>query len=489
MHFNGRLIFKTVSVILLLEGITMLIPFAFACYFREYASATSFFCVMVVCITFGETMRRVVKKTSKKIKAREGYFTVIISWLFVILLGAMPYLWTEQSYSFIDCWFESCAGWTTTGCTVMNPDLMPRSILLWKAINGWLGGMGIILLTISIFPRLGIGGQKMAAAEVPGPELDKLTARFGDTAKISYGMYIFLTVLEFLLLLPTGMGPYYALANTLSTISTSGCINMSATQTAFALTPYVRFILSTFSLLGGTNFLVFFLLYVRKFGLAVRHFEARVYVIIIAVVTCVITLNLYHSTRYTSLADAFGDGVMQTIAFSSTTGFVVTDISIWPTLSKVLLVILALVGGCGFSTSGGLKTIRAIVFFKLIIRGIYKRIHPRAIKPIMIQGKPVSAQNASSITVYILLYFALLMFGSLVLSLDNFGMETTLSAVVATISTNGTCFGMLTGSDFSFFSGPAKLLLTILMLAGRLELYAVLIMFSPSYWNSDRASQ
>lgn len=487
MTFNHRLIFKTVSVILLFEGLAMLLPFGFACYFHETSSATSFFCTLVVCIVFGETMRRVVKKTEKKIKTREGYFVVIVSWLVVILVGSMPYLMAGQGYGFFESWFESSAGWTTTGASSVNLAVMPKSLVLWKTIESWLGGMGIIVLTISIFPRLGIGGQKMAAAEVPGPELEKFTARFGDTAKVSYRIYLGLTLIEFLLLLPTDMGPYYALINTLSTISTAGIVDLSGTQAGFVITPYIKAVLAASSLAGSLSFIAYFFLFIGKWRIALKNYESRVYLIIIGVSALIVSLSLYKSGIYDSYLSSLGNGLVQVISFASTSGFVIADIGTWPTVCKVVLLCVVIIGGCGFSTSGSIKVIRAIVGFKIIMRGVYKRIHPQSVKPIMVQGKPVTAQNASSITVFLLLYFALFIFSALVVSLENQDMETTLSAVVAAFTNNGTCFGKMTGSYFGIFSWFGEFYLSILMLAGRLEMYAVIVLFSRSFWNSDRA--
>ncbi len=487
MTFNHRLIFKTVSVILLFEGIAMLIPFGFACYFNEITSATSLFCTMIVCIVFGETMRRAVTKTKKTIKTREGFFVVIVAWFCVILVGAMPYYLCDQGYSFMDCLFESCAGWTTTGATAVDMVAMPKSMVLWKTISSWLGGMGIIVLTISIFPRLGICGQKMAAAEVSGPELEKLTARFGDTAKISYKIYIALTALEFLLLLPTDMSPYYALINTLSTISTAGIVDLSSTQAGFIITPYIKGVLACSSLAGSISFIAYFLLFIGKWREALHHYEIKIYICIILVSTCIVSISLFYSGVYDSLLSSLGNGFVQIVSFASTSGFIIADIGSWPTTCKIVLICVVLIGGCSFSTSGSIKVIRAAVGFKLIMRGIYKRIHPQSVKPIMIQGKPVSAANASSITVFLLLYFAIFIISIVLLGLENQDMETTICSAIAAFTNNGTCFGKMTGSYFGIYSGFGKFYCSILMLAGRLELYSVIVLFSHSFWNSDRA--
>ncbi len=489
MKFHAKLIFRIASVILLFEGIAMLLPFGFACYFREFGTATSFFIMSLLCIGAGETTRRMIRNKDYNIFSREGYFTVVITWLLVIAVGATPYYFADMGYTFIDCLFESCAGWTTTGATVMDYDQMPRSLILWKVVSSWLGGMGIIVLTTSVFPHLGIGGQQMASTEIPGPELEKLTAHFGDTAKIIYSIYFMLTVLEFLLLLPTNMDVYFVLVNTLSSVSTAGIVDLSSAQSHFVITPYIKTVLSLFSITSSVSFLSYFLIANRRFKEAVRNTEIRVFFRIIVVCGFLMSFFLYRSGLYSSYLPALGNGLVQSVSFSTTTGFIADDIAKWPVFCKVILIILPLIGGCSFSTSGGMKVIRFVVFIKLIKRGIYKRIHPRSIKPIMVQQKPISAQSASAIAAFILLYFGLFMIGSLIISLDNYDMETCFSASLACLTNNGTSFGLMTGSDFSIFSEPMELFLSLLMLTGRLEIYGILILLAPSYWNTVRSSR
>lgn len=487
MRFHVRIIVRVASVILLFEGISMILPFIFACYYKEYSVATSFFCLSLLCVAAAETARRVITDRSFNILSREGYFTVIIAWLMVIAVGATPYYTSGLNYSFFDCLMESCAGWTTTGCTVMDYNILPKSLILWKVVSSWLGGMGIIVLTTSVFPYLGIGGQRMASNEIPGPELEKLTAHFGDTAKIIYSLYFFLTVLEFLLLLPTDMDIYFVLVNTLSSVSTAGIVDLSSAQSHFVITPYIKIVLACFSITSSVSFLSYFLIAKGKFKEALHNTEIRVFIRIFLIAGLLMSFFLYRSGVYTSYLPALGNGIVQSISFSTTTGFIVDNLSEWPTFCKVILVILPLIGGCSFSTSGGMKVIRFVVFIKLIKRGIYKRIHPRSIKPIMVQKKPISAGSASGIAAFLLLYFGLFIVASIIVSLDNYDMETCFSAVLACLTNNGTSFGLMTGSDFSIFSGPVKFVLAIVMLAGRLELYGVLILLAPSYWSAVRA--
>jgi len=476
---------RTVSVILIFEGMAMLIPFICAVIYKETAPAAAFLLFSIACIVFGWTMFRTLRYYSLNIKTREGYFVVFISWITVCVIGALPYAYSDCGYSFVDSLFESFAGWSTTGAWVLDVNNMPKSLILWKSVCNWLGGMGIIVLTLSIFPILGIGGQRMANAEVPGPELEKFAAKIGETAKISYRIYIVLTIVELAMLLPS-MSPYNALVNTLSSISTAGIVNIYG-GVSLHFTPYIKTVLVFFSIVGSINFVTYFYLYTGKAKLALQSVEVRTYIGILASASLLVAIMLTLTGEHGSFLDALGNSVTQVVSFGSTSGFTVDNINTWPSTCKIVLIMVMIIGGCGFSTSGGIKVVRVVVFWKLIKRGGYRRIHPNSVKSIMIHGKPVSTENASSITVFLMLYFALYLFACLMLSLENQDMETTLSAVLGALTNNGTGFGMMYDGYYGMFSWAGKLFCSILMLAGRLEMYAIIVLFSRSFWNSDRA--
>ncbi len=486
MTYNHRVILRTISVILMFEGAAMLPPLICAVYCDESGPASALFSTACCCIALGMLIFRFLKYYTLKIKQRESYFIAFICWFVVSLVGTFPYLLSGCGYSFTDCVFESVSGWTTTGAWTIPLDAMPRSLVFWKAISNWLGGMGLLLLTISFFPVLGIEGQKMVSAEVPGVEVEKMSARISDTAKISYRIYIIMTVVEFLLLLPSGLTPFESLLNTMSTISTAGLMNLG-TGTMTHLTPYMKAVFTAFSIIGSINFMMYFFLYHRKWRTVWRNVELRTYLGLLTGGAAVIAVSLVSSGRYDSLLSAFGDGFTQAVAFGATSGFEIDDINLWPTLCKMILLVLLFIGGCGNSTSGSIKVIRFIIYFKIILRGVYKRIHPRAVKPVMIQGKPVSAATAASVTVFVMMYFLVLLASALIFSLENLDMETTLCTSLACITNNGTAFGGIAGGDFSILSAGSKLFASVLMLSGRLELYAIILLFTRSFWDSDRA--
>ncbi len=486
MTFNHRIILKTISIVLFFEGLAMLIPGLSGIYFHEKQAAASLLTIAIMAIIVGISFFLHLRYNTLKIKTREGFFITIVTWFSVCFIGALPFFFSGYDYTFTEALFESTAGWTTTGAWAFNPATSAKSLILWKAICSWMGGIGILLLTISIFPILGIQGQKMVRSEIRGPALEKMSARMSDTAKLSYKIYIVMTLLEFLCLLPSGLPKYEILVNTLFSISTAGILNFNS-GLYLAFTPYVQTVFTLFTFLASCNFVIFFFIAIGKWDKIIKNIELRVYIglLVCSIITMAIMLTI--SGEYPSFMNALGDSITQAISYSSTSGFKVANTSIWPTACKMILLILVFIGGCSMSTSGSLKVIRVIIFIKLIFRGIYKRIHPRAIKPIMLEGQPVSARSASATAGFILLFFTIFIFSSIVFSVENLDMETTLSIALGTLSNNGTAFGIISNGDYSFLSGISKFYASLLMLTGRLEIIPIIILFSRSFWNSDRA--
>lgn len=485
MHNNYRVILRTIAIVMLFEGIAMIVPMLYAVSIDD-PSASAFFTPSIFCIALGLFIHTQLKYYTLKIRQRESYFIAFICWIAVCFMGVFPYMLAQNDYTLADCIFESVSGWTTTGAWTVNVAAMPKPLLLWKAITNWLGGMGILLLTISFFPVLGVEGQKMINAEMPGIQVEKMSTRISDTARISYEIYIIMTLVEFLLLLPTKLTPFEALINTLSTISTAGLLNVG-TGNVIAASPYVTSVFTAFSIFGSINFMMYFYLYKRKWSTITQNVEIRAFLQILGLSSFIIALSLFFTDTCDTLPKAFGTAIAQTVAYGATSGFEVADLNAWPGLCKMILIIVLLIGGCSNSTSGSIKVIRFIVFMKLIKRGIYKRIHPKAVKPIIVQGKAVSAASVSSISVFLMLYFLVFVFGSLVFSLENMDMETTFCTTLACITNNGTAFGDIVGGNFSILSEPGKVFSVILMLTGRLEMYAIILLFSRSFWNPNRA--
>lgn len=485
MTFNHKLIIRIVSTILGVEGIAMILSLGTAIYDGD-KNATFGFAVPIAILIMLSLIGRIVSRGYHvKMKARESYFIVLVCWLTMIAGGTLPYILIGGGYSVIDSIFESVASWTTSSAWVIDVNTMPRALVLWKATSNWLGGMGIIILTIVVFSALGVNAQKLAGAELRGSEIEKHTARMTDTVRVLYLIYVSLSVLELVLLLAGGVPKFPALVNAMSTMSTAGLIDYKyAVATHF--NSFVKVVLVVFSVIASLNFLFYLKVAKKKLREAFKDFELRVFVTIIIVATLFSTAVLLIYGRYDNLFDALVNSATGVVSFSCTTGFPLEHVETWPYVLRLLMIILMLIGGCAYSTSGGIKVVRFTVFFKMIGRGIYKRIHPRAVKPIMIGNTPVSTINASSISTYILIFLGLYIVSAIVLSLENFDMETTLTAPVALMTNCGVGFGCISGAGYHMFSGLGKLYCAFLMLMGRLEMYALLILFSKSFWLPDR---
>ena len=484
MRLNYKIILRTISIILLIVGIAMLFPMVCAVYMEEYVPAQGFFFSSICCIGLGALGRRFSNYNTIRIKSAESYLITFISWLTVCITGVVPYMLSGCGYTLSDAILESVSGWTTTYASVFDIATLPVSVVLWKSITNWLGGMGLLLLAVSFFSVLGAEGQKIANAEVSGTAFEKLSSKTNQTISISYMVYIAMTSVEFLLLLPTDLSFIEALINTLSTISTAGFLNVN-NCIVLHLTSYTKIIFAGFSVVGAINLLMFYYLFTGKWRKVVSNVELKYFLLLIIVGGTIITASLYMHGDY-SFLKCMENGFAQAIGYSSTSGFYVDDLNQWPTIAKLVLMILVICGGCGNSTSGSIKVIRAIIFVKLIKRGIFKRIHPRAVKPVMLNDSPVSTTTASNVTVFILLYFAVFVVGSIILSLENKDMETTFFTTLACITNNGPGFGKIINGDYSIFSAFGRSFAAFLMLAGRLEFYAIIMLFSPSFWNSDR---
>ncbi|MDY6037669.1 MAG: potassium transporter TrkG [Eubacterium sp.] len=487
MTFNHKLIVRTISTLLMLESVAMIPSFLCAAMEHDWTSLKAFVISMGILSALSIIGLRGTKKQLRcGVKTRESYFFVFICWITVIVGGILPYLFAGRGFRTVDAIFESVASWTTSSSWVIDINLMPRAILLWKATSSWLGGMGIILLAIIVMSSLGASGKKLALAELPGPDLMQGGARIMETASLSYGIYTGITIIE-LICLMLGRVPFFdALVNSMTSICTAGILDYHGAVELY-FTPYVKVIIVIFSIISSLNFLVYINIYQGRAKHLIRDIETKTFLITIGVSTAFIAAVLFLTKSSDGIKGALTESLYGVVSFACTSGFPFSNIAAWPTACKVVLVALCLIGGCANSTCGGIKVIRFVVFIKLIGRGVYKRIHPRSVKAITIQEKPVSANKASIISTFILLFVAVYLLSALVLSLENMDIETTLTAPIALFTNTGVGFGKVVQADYRMFSSVGKLVCSVIMLLGRLEMYAILIMFSRSFWNSDKA--
>lgn len=489
MKVNFKSIIKILGIITFIEGLFMLPCVIAALYFEEWKAGGSLFVTSIVCVSIGFVILTQLKFDKIKLKLRESFFIASASWIFASIIGALPFYCSGEGFPFISCFFESVAGFSTTGCSVLSPDIVPKALLLWRALCHWLGGMGILVLLISIFPLWGINSQTVAIAETPGMQNEKLAAKSSDTGKFLWISYTALSVIEFLLLVIGPMDWFNALITTASSISTAGLIITSADSWMYDLA-YVEVIVVIFSILSSLNFVVYFMAIKGKWSDVIKNIETRVFLGIIAAATAVIFIALMIDGTYDSILQTFKNSLCQVVSFISTSGFYVCDYYSWPSFAVTILFMLLFVGGCSFSTSGSLKVIRIAILFKLIKRGFLKQIHPRMVKAVMLNGKPVSASTASAVTTHTLLFFGIFMLGCILLSFNNLSMETTITSALGLFANTGVA---LNGSVenfgyFGMFNSFSQLVMTFLMVAGRLEMYAVVILFTKSFWKHNKAN-
>lgn len=484
---NLRLIARIIGSITAIVGVAM-IPCAIVSHiYDEPEMVRAFLISLFPMIIIGGLMVFAVRQKFNMLRMREGILIVALSWIWASVLGTAPYLLSGTLTDFVHAFFESVSGFTTTGSTIID-DLsgVYKGLIFWRSLSTWIGGMGILVFAITILPTLGIGAQNIAKAETTGPTLDKVTTKISDNARILYMIYIGFSIIEFVLFLCGGIDPFDAIIHTFGSMGTGGLSNYRlgvAELDSF----YFEFVISTFSIFASINFVAYSHILQGRIKDFFKEPEIRAFFGIIVASTVILSILLYASNTYDSLLSSFRHGAFHVVSFISTTGYAATDYGNWPIYCTGILFILMFIGGCSASTSGSIKVIRIAVLFKLIKRNMNKILHPRAVIAVKLGGKPVSAEVVSNITVFILTFMLVFVGGALVLSLDNVSMETAFSASISALSSTGLSLGDVGfGMTFGIFSNMGLMVLSLLMLAGRLELFTILILFFPTFWNPDK---
>ena len=487
MGLNRRLTVKMSSLVLAILALSMIPSFICAIYYGEKSCIAAFGLCAAVYGVFGFVFYKKLALTSRNIKIRDGYLVVAACWITACFFGAFPYYIADNDLTFIQCIFESTAGITTTGSSILSQAGSANSLLLFKAICHWIGGMVILVLMVSILPTLGIGGQTIANAETPTPRIEKVTNRMSDTALLLYVMYIAFTILEFVLLIMSSeLTRFDALLTTLSTISTGGFLTHDV-GIMYYNSVYIEAIITIFSILVAVNFNLYFYLVSGRFREIIKSTELKAFLCIIIVSTLIISLDVYTSGIYSNYSTALRHSLTQAVSFSSTSGFKFANFMTWPSLSKTILFILMMMGGCAASTSGGIKIVRIVVFFKLAMRGVVKRLHPRSVIAIKLGGNSLDSNLVTQMATFIFTFIGVALASLLVISIEAPDMETAIGTVIGTLSNTGTIYGSGLGDlGFNYFSDPMKLYLSLMMIMGRLELFTILILFTRSFWNPDR---
>ncbi|MCQ4635322.1 TrkH family potassium uptake protein [Anaerovorax odorimutans] len=486
MNLSLRAVCRIIGLVLLVIGASMIPSLAVAGIYSEMPALLAFLSTILIAGVCGFILIRFGHRSTAILKVRDGFLIVTLCWIVSALIGAVPFVISQSIPSFIDAFFETCSGFSTTGASILSDvEALPKSILFWRSFTHWIGGMGILIFAIALMPSLGINGQNIAVSEAPGPTLDKITPKMSDTAKVLYAVYIIFTVVETVLLCLGGLSLYDALIHTFGSVGTGGYSNYGDSVAHFN-SAYVDIVITVFMVLSGANFNLYYMSLRRGIRTLFKDAEFRFYLFITASVTALISLNLLLSNYYESIGQAVRYSAFQTASILTTTGFATTDFDLWPTFSKMLLMLLMFIGGCSSSTGGGVKVIRVLILLKLIRRGIATRLHPSAIVNVKLNGSTVPADTVTAIANHAFLYIVVIFISTILISLNNFNLVTSFTSVITCLGNIGPGFELVgPTANFSIYAGPAKVLLSFLMLAGRLELFTLFILLTPKFWNQD----
>lgn len=468
---NYFIIIKILGTILFIESLFLIPPMALGVYDGD-GTAMSIFSIFIVMFIIGLLLMR-IKNKEQVVTPKDGLFIVTFAWIMASAFGALP-LYICADLSYVDSFFEIVSGFTTTGASVIsNIEELPRSIVLWRSITHWLGGMGILVFTISLLPKLGVGGFQIFKAESPGPVAGKIEPTVRQTAKRLYTIYIIITVALFILLAAGGMGIFDSIIHTFGVVGTGGFSSKTDSIMSYQ-GYYIPWIMTIFMVLCGTNFTIHYQLSKGKLRDILKNEEFRLFYILIFASIILITLDLYFH-NYGSLAISARDSAFQISSLISTSGFVNADYDLWPNFSKYILLILMFIGSCAGSTAGGLKVIRIVVLLKLIKREIQKTIHPKAVLPITMNGKTLNDEVVMGINSYFGIYAIVFVISVGIITISGADLVSSISSVVTMLSNVGPGFNLVGPTkNFANFAVGYKLYFSFLMLLGRLEFFTIL---------------
>ncbi|MFC2091516.1 TrkH family potassium uptake protein [Elusimicrobiota bacterium] len=480
---NIRHILKTLSILLMILAFFMLIPLIMAFSYSQLEIAKSFLIPIIIIIIPGICILWLTRKDKKQyFSTKDGYLLVTFSWIFAAFFGALPFYISGSIPSLTDAFFESMSGFTTTGASILTDiESLSRPILFWRSLTHWLGGMGIVVLIVAIFQFLGIGGLHLLKAESPGPTVDKITPRITEMAKILWFAYLVLTVLEIILLMIGGMELFDACTHTFGTMATGG-FSPKAKSVGYYTSPFIHYVITIFMVLAGANFILYYKLITGKLKDIYRNTELKVYIGVFLIATFLIAISLKNNV-FPSFAKSIQFAAFQAASILTTTGFSTDDFSRWPDLAKVTLFTLMFIGGCSGSTGGGIKVIRFVTLFKLSIHEMKYLLHPRGIFNIKIDGGSVKKNIVYIVCGFFFLYIMLLLLFSLIVASGGNDIVTSFSSALVTLGNIGPGFGRIGPAlNYSFYPDYIKWVLSFAMMAGRLELFTVLVIFTPLFW-------
>lgn len=474
---NIRLVLRVTGRVMQLESAVMLIPLAVALLYRE-SPAPFLYSILIILIS-GTLLSHLPAR--RHFFAREGFVAVGLIWILTGVLGGLPFYFSGYFNSFVDCVFESCSGFTTTGSTILTDiESLPKGILFWRSFTHWLGGMGVLVLATAVLPSLGIRSSYLTRAETPGPVFSKLVPKQSQTSKILYGIYCVLTLVEVICLKLAGLPLYDAFIHAFGSAGTGGFSNRNLSVGAYA-NPTAEVIIAVFLVLFSINFALYFLLLSRRFREVLASDELRFFLLIVAGSTLLIFFNIY--PIYQNVGDSLRNAFFQVTSIISTTGFGTVDYVYWPTFSRMILILLMFCGACAGSTGGGIKCSRMLLLFRSIRREVHRIIHPNAVETIRLDGQVLDEDTLGTALSFSGFYVTIVLVAALIISLDNMSFGVSFSAALTCTSNVGPgleAIGPM--GNFSAFSPLSKIVMSLCMIIGRLEIYPILAMFSLHAW-------
>ena len=474
---NYRMITYVLGWILVFEALFMAVPIITALVYAEHI-IWSYAGSAAICAAAGGLL--IMKKPQKtSLYSREGEVIVALSWVTLSLFGALPLWISGEIPSFVDALFETVSGFTTTGASILSDvEALSMASRMWRSFSHWVGGMGVLVFIMAFLPLSGARNMHIMKAESPGPSVSKLVPRVKTTALLLYSIYFVLTLVEFVLLLCGGMTVFEALNTAFSTAGTGGFFIYNSGLSGFS--PYIQIVVTVFMLLCSVNFTCFFLIIAGRIREAFNT-EVRTFLIIVACASLVIAVNI--SGLYSSFGEAFRNSIFTVASLISTTGFATVDYNLWPELSRTMIVLVMFIGACAGSTGGGFKVSRLVILVKSMAKELQTMVHPRQVKKIKIDSQPIEHEVVRAVNVYMVAYLLIFVGSITVISFDNHDLITNFTAVLTAMNNVGPGLNLVGPMEnFGFFSDTSKAVLIFDMLAGRLELFPMLLLFTPATW-------
>jgi len=478
---NHKIVSYMVGRILQIEAALLLLPCLISLIYTEWYSSLALLASALIAFVIGCVCTHLLGKNDKMIFAKEGFAIVALAWIAMSLVGALPFYISREIPKFVDAFFETVSGFTTTGASILtNVEKMSRGLLFWRSFTHWIGGMGVLVFVMAIFPQESGRSIHIMRAEMPGPSVGKLVPRIRTTAKLLYIIYIVMTVVQIVLMLLGGMPLFASILHAFGTAGTGGFGILNDSIASYS--PYLQWVIAIFMLLFGINFNLYYLFLIKHFRAALKSTELWVYLGIVAVSTTIITFNIYNT--FNTFSDAVRTSFFQVSSIITTTGFATTDFNLWPSLSKTILLTLMFIGSCAGSTGGGIKVSRIIIVMKTIFRDIKRMLHPRSVGSVKFEGKILDLHTTNGVSVYFAIYFILFFIILLLISFGSaFDIETNFSAAAACFNNIGPGLGAVgPTSNFAAYTGFSKIVLSFAMLLGRLEIFPILLIFTPIFW-------